>query len=97
SCRPPVGGNGLRDARRSIGCCVSCRRPTAGRPLAHIQFFTCLVARVTGGSFPDLLQNAAEVVRFGGLQRRVLFVRQQVPQPQLLTDGQHVPVVLEGG
>jgi len=44
-----------------------------------------------------LLQDLAEIVAFGRLQRRELFVRRQMPQPQLLADGQHIPIVQEGG
>src|SRR5277367_4354153 len=53
-----------------------------------------LFARM-GVGFLDLIYNPRKVIGFGSLQRRILFVRQQVPQPQLLADGQHVPVVLE--
>src|SRR5215471_9295571 len=56
-----------------------------------------LIAPVTHVGFLDLLQDAAQIVGLGRLQRRELLVRQQVLQPQLLTDRQHVPVVQEGG
>jgi hypothetical protein len=43
-----------------------------------------------------LLQDLTEVIAFRHLQRRELFVSRQVLEPHLLTDRQHVPVVLEG-
>src|ERR1700754_2184635 len=55
-----------------------------------------LVARLTGVRLLDLLQDPTEVVTFGSLQRRIFFVTEQMFQPQLLTDGQHVPVIQEG-
>ena len=44
-------------------------------------FVAGLVARVTGGSLLDLLQDATEVVGFRSLQRRELLVRHQVLLP----------------
>src|SRR3984957_7192389 len=55
-----------------------------------------LVARMTGVRLLDLIQDPTEVVGLGSLQRRIFFVTQQMFQPPLLTDGQHVPVILEG-
>ena len=54
-------------------------------------------ARVTASALLDLLQDLTEVVALWCLQRRELLVGQQVLLPQLLTDRQHVPVILEGG
>src|SRR5215471_4307089 len=55
-----------------------------------------LVARGAGVGLLDLFQDLAEVVALRSLQRRELFVRHQMLLPQLLTDREHVPVVLEG-
>jgi hypothetical protein len=61
----------------------------------HHASFRRLVA--SGVRFFHLLQDAAEVVGFGSLQRWELFIRQQMLLPQLLADRQHVPVVQERG
>src|SRR5208283_4691170 len=55
-----------------------------------------LVARISVG-FLNLLQYPREVIGLRSLQGRELFIREQVPQPQLLTNRQHVPVVDESG
>ena len=62
-----------------------------------LSLVTRLVASGAGVGFLDLLYDATEVVSFWCLQRRVFFIRQQVSQPELLTDGQHVPIVDKGG
>src|SRR5664279_502392 len=54
-----------------------------------------LIAWVTGAL--DLLQNLIEVPGLRRLHRRKLLVRLEFLQPQQLTDGQHVPVIEEGG
>src|SRR5215475_3420640 len=59
-------------------------------------FGMALFAHMTGRCLLDLLQDLAEVVALGSLQRRELLERLQVLQPQLLPDRQDVPVVLEG-
>jgi len=59
--------------------------------LAHFRHVVLVsvdsVTRVTGVGLLDLIQNLTEVVVFRSLQRRELFVRLQVLQPQLLADG----------
>src|SRR5262249_43518572 len=45
----------------------------------------------------DLIHYLREVVTRGGLHRRECLERFEPIQPKLLTDGQHVPVVYEGG
>ena len=55
-----------------------------------------LLARVTRRlGFLDLLDDPTQVVGRRLLQWRVRNVRLEVLQPQLLADGQHVPVVYE--
>ena len=57
-----------------------------------------LLARVTDRlGFLDLFDDPTEVAGLRSLQWRVLYIRFEVLQPQLLADGQHVPVVLERG
>ena len=57
-----------------------------------------LLARVTRRlGFLDILDDPTQVVGCRLLQWRVLYVRLKVLQPQLLTDGQHIPVVLKRG
>src|SRR5262245_28340646 len=58
-------------------------------------FMGPLVARVAG--LLHLFEDAGQVVGLRRLERRELLVRHQVSHPQLLADGQHVPVVLERG
>src|SRR5262245_20176707 len=70
------------------------RAPPAAPAYPHRVGVTRLVAR--GAMRLDLLHHLTEVVGRWSLQRRELLVRQQMLEPQLLTDGQHVPVVLEG-
>ena len=64
-------------------------------------FGLCLATRLFASAasvgFLDFLYDATEVVSFWSLQRRVFFIRQQVSEPELLSDRQHVPVVDEGG
>src|SRR5215831_18071247 len=55
-----------------------------------------LIAWVLRDRLFDFLHNAAEVVALRRLERWELFECLQVLEPQLLTDRQHVPVVLEG-
>jgi len=68
----------------------------------HFEAPACYLTRVrlfaggTGIGLLDHVQNSTEVVALWSLQRRELFVGQKVPLPQLLANGQHVPVVLEG-
>src|SRR4029450_2718997 len=45
--------------------------------------------------FLDLLDDLSQVVSCRLLQWRIRYVRLEVLQPQLLADGQHVPVVLK--
>ena len=52
-------------------------------------------SRAPGPSY--LFDDLSQVVGCRLLQRRVRLVRLEVLQPQLLADGQHVPVVLKGG
>src|SRR5262245_26149435 len=54
------------------------------------------VTSVTAVSSFDLLQDLTEVVALRRLQRRELFVCLQMLSPQLLPNGQHVPIVQEG-
>jgi len=73
--------------------------PCTGRPrsrTAKLFYVAFLFARGVVSGLLDLFQDAAEVVALGRLQRRELLVRHQVFQPQLLADGQHIPVILEG-
>src|SRR5215471_17701820 len=80
-----------------LSCCCNlrCGRPV-GRPLERARQ-AVLIARGAGGRLLDLLHDAAEVVALRRLQRRELLERLQVFQPQLLANGQEVPVVLERG
>src|SRR5262245_36594393 len=75
---------------------MACGRPV-GRPRGHITPAQGLFVRGPGGRLLDLLHDAAEIVALGWLERRELLERLQVFHPQLLADGQHVPVVLERG
>src|SRR5262245_28013305 len=54
-----------------------------------------LLARALAAAF-DLIHHLREVVARRGLQRRKRLERLEPLEPQLLADGQHVPVVQEG-
>ena len=70
------------------------RAPLSGRPLHDITLvLTQLLTRVFVAHLLDLLQDLNEVVGLRSLQRRELNEGLELLQPQLLPDGQHVPVV----
>jgi len=58
---------------------------------------TRLVAWVLIEASLDLIDDLSEVPGLRRLQRWICLVRLKFIQPQLLTEGQHVPVVLIGG
>src|SRR5262245_59757359 len=72
-------------------CSVLKRAPLARRPLPFIHALPRqLVAGMSGVSLLDRLDNSTEIVALRRLQRRELLVGQEVLQPELLADGQHV-------
>src|SRR5262245_12745734 len=73
---------------------ISVRTPHGASACACCACWKELVARRSGARLLDLLHDAGKVVRLWRLERRELLERLQVLHPQLLADGQHVPVVL---
>src|SRR5213078_3431049 len=61
------------------------------------RFFTLGLTVRMLGALLDLLQDSIQVVGRRGLHRRVGLERLEFLHPQLLADGQHVPVVLKCG
>src|SRR5690349_9920852 len=55
---------------------------------------SALVARVVRCRLFDLGHDLTQIVGLGRLERRKLCERLQVLEPQLLTDGKHIPVIL---
>src|SRR5215471_13673484 len=70
------------------------RAPIAERP--HHSQASELLARVPR-SVPDLLDDLIKVPALGALKRRKLFVGLELLEPQLLADGQNIPVVYPRG
>src|SRR5580693_4726488 len=74
------------------------KRAPRWTPTSGHRFVSRLLARVARRlGFLHLIDNLTQVVRLRSLQWRVLYVRLEVLQPQLLANRQHVPVVLKCG